>query len=122
MDEDVLASFRKLLETRLNELLDGGCAPILKLADSGQKDPMDPVDMASHHCNQELIHTIHNRNQQLVTEIQFAIQRIDDGEFGTCCLCSASIGLERLQARPTAMLCIRCQGTLETLRRRLAAA
>ena len=122
MDEDSLASFRKLLETRLNELLDGGRAPVLMLADTGDKDPMDTADIASRHCDQELVHTIRYRNQQLIKEIQSAIQRIDDGEFGTCCLCFGTIALARLQARPTAMLCIRCQGAVETLKRRLAAA
>ena len=122
MDENDLASFRNLLETSLNELMDGEYAPVLKLADAGRDDPMDSADMASRQSSQELTHTIRYRNQQLIMEIQAAIQRIDDGEFGTCLLCSNPIGLDRLQARPTAMLCIRCQGTLETLKRRLAAA
>ena len=122
MDEDTLSNFRRLLKRRLNELLDGEYAPALKLAETGHKDPMDSADLASRHCDQELIHSIRYRNQQLIKEIQSAIQRIDDGEFGTCCLCFGTIALERLQARPTAMLCIRCQGAVETLRRRLAAA
>jgi len=122
MDENALIGFRKLLEMRLNELLNGEYAPILKLAETGREDPMDSADMASRHCDQELIHSIRYRNRQLIKEIQFAIQRIDDGEFGICLLCSNQIGLNRLQARPTALLCIRCQGTLETVKRRLAAA
>jgi DnaK suppressor protein len=83
---------------------------------------MDSADMASRQCDQELLNTIRYRNQLIVREIHSAIQRIQDGEFGICYLCSDSIGLERLRAQPTALLCIRCQGTLETLRRRRPAA
>jgi RNA polymerase-binding transcription factor len=122
MDESTLAGFRELLGARLRGILNGGYGPGLKLANVGLADPMDAADMASHHCDQELVHSIRYRNQQLVQEIRSAIQRIDEGEFGTCSLCSASIGLERLCAQPTAMLCIRCQEILETLKRRLPAA
>ena len=122
MDESTLRHFRELLESRMRGLLNGGCAPCSRLADHGAKDPMDEADMASHHSDQSLVHTINYRTQQLVQEIRSAIQRIDDGEFGTCRLCSGSIGLGRLQARPTAMLCIHCQETLENVRRRFAGA
>lgn len=78
--------------------------------------------MASHHCDQSLVNAIQHRTQQLVQEIRSAIQRIDDGEFGVCCLCSTSIGIGRLKARPTAMLCIHCQETLESVKRRFVGA
>jgi DnaK suppressor protein len=122
MDKNTLAGFRQLLEARLKGLLDEGRGPVLKPADSGLGDPMDSADLASHHCDQELVNTICYRNQKLLREIQSAIKRIDNGEFGACWLCSSSIGMQRLHAHPTATLCIRCQGTLEALRRRLPAA
>ncbi len=122
MDQNTLAGFRELLESRLKGLLDGERGAPLKPAAARLTDPMDQVDMASHYRDQELVSAICYRNQKLVREIQSAIKRIDDGEFGTCWLCSSSIGLQRLHALPTATLCIRCQGTLETLRRRLPAA
>jgi len=122
MDERTLAGFRKFLEVRLRGLLSGRYGPDSEPAYTGQVDPMDSADLASSHCDKELLNTFRYRNQQLVEEISLAIQRIDAGEFGICCVCSNSIGLERLQAQPTALLCIRCQGLVETLRRRLPAA
>jgi DnaK suppressor protein len=118
MDEGTLRDFRELLEGRMRGLLGGGYAPGARLADRGGIEPMDEADLASHHCDQALVHTFHYRNQQLVHEIKSAIKRIDDGDFGTCCLCTTSIGLDRLKARPTAMLCIRCQEMMESARRR----
>lgn len=121
MDEHTLKDFRKMLEKNMRGLLEGSYAPYAKLTDHGPHDPMDIADMASHQCDQVLGHTIHYRNHKLVQEIKSAIQRIDDGEFGVCSLCSDSIGLGRLRARPTAMLCIRCQEAMESIKRRFAA-
>lgn len=120
MDERTLRDFRELLEGHMKGLLDGGYAPWARIADHAVIDPMDTADMASHHCDQTLVNSIHYRSQQLLHEIRSAIQRIDEGEFGVCCLCSDSIGMGRLQARPTAMLCIRCQEALESAKRRFA--
>ena len=117
MDENNLADFRQHLEVRLRGLLSGGSGPVAKPADDGTGDPMDSADMASRDCDQTLLYTISNHNQKLVKEIQSAIKRIDKGEFGICRFCSSSIGIARLRAQPTAMLCIRCQETLENLKR-----
>ena len=122
MDEHTLRDFRELLESRMRGLLSSGYAPYSRLSERGVIDPMDEADLASHHCDQALVNTMQYRNQQLVQEIRSALQRIEEGEFGVCCLCSASIGIGRLRARPTAMLCIRCQETLESVKRRFAGA
>jgi DnaK suppressor protein len=122
MDENTLAGFRELLETSLRGIENGGNGSVLKSADHGLTDPMDSGDMASHHRDRDLVNRICYRKQKLVREIQSAIKRIDEGEFGTCWLCSSSIALERLRARPTATLCIRCQGAMEVLMRRLSSA
>ena len=118
MDESTLAGFRDLLDARLRGLLSSWYGPVSKIENSGLIDPMDSADMASHHADMEFVHTMRRRNQQVAREIRSAIKRIQDGEFGICRLCSDSIGLERLAAQPTATLCIRCQGTLETRRKR----
>jgi DnaK suppressor protein len=118
MDELTLKDLRKQLESSMRALVNSKNTPYAKVADHSAKEPMDEADMASHHCDQALVHTFHYRNQQLANEIRSAIQRIDEGEFGICALCSESIGLGRLRARPTAMLCIRCQETMEAVRRR----
>ncbi len=122
MDERTLAGFRDFLEARLEGILSGRDNPFPELAHTGQVDPMDSADMASSHCDKELLNTFRHRNRKRVEEIRSAIRRIHDGEFGICCVCSDSIGLKRLQAQPTATLCIICQSELEPLKRRLSAA
>jgi RNA polymerase-binding transcription factor DksA len=58
---------------------------------------MDSSGMASSHCDKELLSTFRFRNQKLADEISLAVQRIDDGEFGICCVCSKRMkrGLNR---------------------------
>ena len=122
MDESSLRDFRELLECGMRGLSSSGRRPHSMLSDHCANDPMDEVDMASHHRDQALVHTFQHRHNQLAQEISSALQRIEEGEFGTCCICSNSIGLGRLRARPTAMLCIRCQQAMESVKRRFAGA
>ena len=59
-----------------------------------------------------------NRNSidvMLLREIQEALTRIDDGEYGHCLECDESISLKRLEAIPWARFCIECQEELAAL-------
>jgi RNA polymerase-binding transcription factor DksA len=49
--------------------------------------------------------------------VEQALQRIADGTYGRCADCGASIPIERLQARPQAIRCLRCQQKLVGNRR-----
>jgi DnaK suppressor protein len=53
-----------------------------------------------------------DRERKLIKKIDESIARIEDGEYGYCDSCGVEIGLKRLEARPTATLCIDCK-TLE---------
>ena len=46
--------------------------------------------------------------QQQLAEIDVAVRRVSDGTYGTCETCGAPIGAARLEARPTARVCIAC--------------
>ncbi|MFZ2444974.1 MAG: TraR/DksA family transcriptional regulator [Syntrophobacteraceae bacterium] len=117
MDKSTLEDFRRGLESRLIGLLTGQYGPVSRLADESRGDPMDEADMASRYCDRDILNTIRYRNHLLIREIHSAIQRIRDGEFGICSECSDLIGLERLRAQPTTLLCIRCKRSQETARR-----
>jgi DnaK suppressor protein len=61
-----------------------------------------------------------DRERKLIKKINETITKIDNGDYGYCESCGIEIGLERLQARPTATLCIDCK-TLEEIRERQVA-
>ena len=50
-----------------------------------------------------------DRERKLIKKIDETIARIDTGEYGYCESCGVEIGLKRLEARPTATLCIDCK-------------
>ena len=61
-----------------------------------------------------------DRERKLIKKIDETIVKIDAGEYGYCDSCGVEIGLKRLEARPTATLCIDCK-TLDELREKQVA-
>jgi DnaK suppressor protein len=59
-----------------------------------------------------------DREHNLIKKIEEALQKLDTQAFGYCESCGAEIGIKRLEARPTATLCIDCK-TLDELKERL---
>lgn len=59
------------------------------------------------------------RSATALSDIEAALARIDDGEYGRCVDCDEPIDLRRLQAHPAALRCARCQDRHENLRRRV---
>ena len=55
-----------------------------------------------------------------VNRLSNALDRLDDGEYGTCVECGEEIAAARLRAMPEVETCVRCQEKLERYGRRLA--
>ena len=58
-----------------------------------------------------------DRERKLIKKIDKTIDRIDKDDYGFCDQCGVEIGIRRLEARPTATLCIDCK-TLAEIRER----
>ena len=80
----------------------------------------DPNDRASQESDMALELRNRDRERKLIKKIDETIGKIDSGEYGYCDSCGVEIGLKRLEARPTATLCIDCK-TLDELRERQVA-
>jgi DnaK suppressor protein len=80
----------------------------------------DPNDRASQESDIALELRNRDRERKLIKKIDETIGRIDANEYGWCDSCGVEIGLKRLEARPTATLCIDCK-TLDELRERQVA-
>lgn len=75
----------------------------------------DPNDRATQEEEFSLELRTRDRERKLMMKIDEAIERIEAGDYGFCTECGIGIGLERLEARPTATLCIDCK-TLDEIR------
>jgi RNA polymerase-binding transcription factor len=80
----------------------------------------DPNDRASQESDMSLELRNRDRERKLIKNIDKMLARIDAGDYGYCDNCGVEIGLSRLEARPTATLCIDCK-TLDEIRERQVA-
>lgn len=73
----------------------------------------DPSDRASQEEEFSLELRARDRERKLIKKIDKTLQLIEDEEYGWCESCGVEIGLRRLEARPTADLCIDCKTLAE---------
>jgi len=80
----------------------------------------DPNDRASQESDMALELRNRDRERKLIKKIDETLAKIDTNEYGYCESCGVEIGLKRLEARPTATLCIDCK-TLDEIREKQVA-
>ncbi|MEJ5211431.1 RNA polymerase-binding protein DksA [Thiobacter aerophilum] len=110
------AHFRKILEEWKAELSQDIDRTVHTMQDEATVFA-DPNDRASQESDMALELRNRDRERKLIKKIEETIAKIDAGEYGYCESCGVEIGLKRLEARPTATLCIDCK-TLDELRER----
>ena len=75
----------------------------------------DIYDQASNERDRELLLLLGDREREKVRNIDEALARLDEGEYGICEDCEEEIPLGRLKAMPFARLCVKCKTDLEKL-------
>ena len=113
-----LQFFRDLLISRRAELVDEAGRTAHGMGDDAEGYP-DPTDRGSLEGDRNLMLRIRDRERKLISKIDEALGRIDDGSYGKCEECGGDIGLERLRARPVTTLCIDCKSLQEAQERKL---
>ncbi len=116
MNAKQLAHFRKMLEAWKAELSQDIDTTLHSMQDE-QTVFADPNDRATQESDMALELRNRDRERKLIKKIGETIAKIDSGDYGYCESCGVEIGLDRMQARPTATLCIDCK-TLEEIRER----
>ncbi len=114
MSAEQLSYFRKILE----DLRIGLGQEIDRAVHVMQEEATvfaDPNDRASQESDMTLELRNRDRERKLIKKIDETLAKIDAGEYGYCDNCGIEIGLKRLEARPTASLCIDCK-TLEEIK------
>jgi len=119
MNAKQLEHFRKMLEVWKAELSQDIDLTLHSMQDE-QTVFADPNDRATQESDMALELRNRDRERRLIKKIDETIAKIKAGDYGYCESCGIEIGLERLQARPTASMCIDCK-TLEEIRERQVA-
>jgi len=98
---------RKLIEWR-HEILEDSRDTIESMKDGTRNIP-DIADRASEETDRSLELRTRDRERKLVSKIDAALRRIDEGEFGYCSVTGDPISLKRLDARPIATMSLEAQ-------------
>ncbi|AXI56983.1 RNA polymerase-binding transcription factor DksA (plasmid) [Pseudoseohaeicola sp. NH-UV-7] len=108
MNERQVEYFRRKLLNWRAELLAGSRDTIEGLQDGTRNIP-DVTDRASEETDRALELRTRDRQRKLVSKIDAALRRIEDGEFGYCSVTGEPISLKRLDARPIATMSLEAQ-------------
>lgn len=73
----------------------------------------DPVDLAVRNYSKNVMLAVSENESRQLAEIDEALLRIEDDEYGKCLNCEKAINPKRLQAIPWARYCLDCQELLE---------
>ncbi|SIO04856.1 RNA polymerase-binding protein DksA [Salinivibrio sp. ES.052] len=119
MGEPQLEHFRKILNAWRNQLREEVDRTMNHMKDEAANFP-DPVDRAAQEEEFNLELRNRDRERKLIKKIDKTLQRIDDDDFGFCDSCGIEIGVRRLEARPTAELCIDCKTLAELKEKQMA--
>jgi DnaK suppressor protein len=119
MNAKMRSHFRKMLEQLKSELSEEIDRTVHTMQDEATAFA-DPNDRASQESDMALELRNRDRERKLIKKIDETMARIDANEYGYCESCGVEIGLKRLEARPTATLCIDCK-TLDELREKQVA-
>ncbi len=111
-----LAHFRKILETLKKELSEDIDRTVHTMQDEATVFA-DPNDRASQETDIAIELRNRDRERKLIKKINDTLARIESGDYGFCDKCGVEIGIKRLEARPTARLCIDCK-TLDEMKER----
>lgn len=116
MNEAQLQHFTNILNKWKSELMEEVDRTVHHMQDDAANFP-DPNDRATQESEFSLELRTRDRERKLIKKIDESLKNIENGDYGYCETCGVEIGIRRLEARPTATLCIDCK-TLDEIRER----
>jgi DnaK suppressor protein len=116
MNERQLAHIETILLAWRQSLMEEVDRTVTHMKDEAANFP-DPSDRASQEEEFSIELRTRDRERKLIKKIEDALERLKNEDFGYCEACGIEIGLKRLEARPTATLCIDCK-TLSEIKER----
>lgn len=114
MNEEMEQHFRNILQKWRVQLREEVDRTVHHMRDEAANFP-DPNDRATQEEEFTLELRTRDRERKLIRKIDESLEDLDKGDYGFCESCGTEIGIRRLEARPTATLCIDCK-TLDEIR------
>ncbi len=114
MSKDMVKHFRGILEKWRSQLMEEVDRTVHHMQDEAANFP-DPNDRATQEEEFTLELRTRDRERKLIKKIEESLIDLEKVDYGFCESCGVDIGIRRLEARPTATLCIDCK-TLDEIR------
>ncbi|MGM0480895.1 MAG: RNA polymerase-binding protein DksA [Pseudomonadota bacterium] len=121
MSDQQLVHFRKILEEWRRQLRQEVDRTVHHMKDEAANFP-DPVDRAAQEEEFSIELRTRDRERKLIKKIEKTLQKIEEDDFGFCNSCGIEIGIRRLEARPTADLCVDCKTLAEIKEKQMTGA
>lgn len=113
LSQKQLDNFKSLLNDKRRRLLEQAHETLSNEMILSPDDRFDEVDQASSEYMQAFSFRLRGRERHLMSKIEVAMRKIEDGIYGICEECEEPISTKRLEARPEAPLCIQCKEAQE---------
>jgi len=104
--KEILKGRKEQIEVNLNDVH-------VELNELSGLDAKDEGDHASVNNNSMIESAIYDQQMQELKEIDKALLKIANGEYGICEMCEDDIGFQRLKVKPHAIYCIDCREIVE---------
>ncbi len=114
MNEAQTKHFENILNNWKAQLMQEVDRTVHHMQDDAANFP-DPNDRATQESEFSLELRTRDRERKLIKKIEESLKELESGDYGYCETCGIEIGIRRLEARPTATLCIDCK-TLDEIR------
>lgn len=108
MNDKELKKFREILIKRKASLMGVADDTVTRMSEGDGTFP-DPLDRAMTEANTSIELRTRDRERKLISKIEKAIQKTEDGTYGICEICEDEITEDRLLVRPETTLCISCK-------------
>ena len=118
MNDQQVEHFTQILLNWKRELMEEVDRTVNHMQDEAANFP-DPADRASQEEEFSLELRTRDRERKLIKKINQTLGRIEEEDYGYCDSCGVEIGIRRLEARPTATLCIDCKTLAEIKEKQL---
>jgi DnaK suppressor protein len=114
MNENQREHFELILKAWRRELMEEVDRTVSHMKDEAANFP-DPADRATQEEEFSLELRTRDRERKLIKKIDKTLVRVEEDDYGFCDQCGVEIGIRRLEARPTADLCVDCK-TLDEIK------
>lgn len=109
MRKNELEILKKILQEKRNQILKNIRDSYKEIKELRENGAIDEFDVASIGVDSELEHLVSLQQKKELDDINLAIAKIDNGDYGICEMCDEEIALDRLKANPHTKFCISCK-------------